>query len=72
MHNTLKLLKQINKTKFLTPYEQLYIQSDHHHKQPIAEQDSSEHIPMYYLAYDQKIMPHHTKQPDLHPHPQTQ
>jgi hypothetical protein len=32
MHNTMELLKQINKTKFIVPYEQLYIQSHHHHK----------------------------------------
>jgi hypothetical protein len=29
MHNTTELLKQINKAKFLIPYEQLYIQSHH-------------------------------------------
>jgi hypothetical protein len=38
MHNTKELLKQINKTKCLIPYEQLYIQSHHHHKQLIPEQ----------------------------------
>jgi hypothetical protein len=37
MHNTMELLKPINKTKFLTPYEQLYIQSHHHHKQLIPD-----------------------------------
>jgi hypothetical protein len=29
IHNTMELLKQINKTKLLIPYEQLYIQSHH-------------------------------------------
>jgi hypothetical protein len=68
MHNTMELLKQINKTKFLNPYEQLYIQSHHHHKQQIPEQNCGEHNPMY----DQQVMPHPTKPPDLHPHPQAQ
>jgi hypothetical protein len=40
MHNTMEPLKQINKTKFLIPYEQLYIQSHHHHKQLIPEQNA--------------------------------
>jgi hypothetical protein len=29
MHNTMEILKQINQTKFLIPYEQLHIQSHH-------------------------------------------
>jgi hypothetical protein len=32
MHNTMELLKQTNKAKFPIPYEQLYVQSHHHHK----------------------------------------
>jgi hypothetical protein len=43
MHNTMGLLKQINKTKFLIPYEQLYIQFHHHHKQLIPEQTIGEY-----------------------------
>jgi hypothetical protein len=39
--------------KFLIPYEQLYIQSHHHHKQLIPEQHSGEYNPMYQLIYDQ-------------------
>jgi hypothetical protein len=62
-----KLLKQINKTKFLIPYEQLYIQSHHHHEQLSPEQNSGEYNPMY-----QQVMPHNTQPPDLHPHPQAQ
>jgi hypothetical protein len=38
----MELLKQINKTEFLIPYEQLYIQSRHHHQQLIPEQNSDE------------------------------
>jgi hypothetical protein len=72
MHNAMELLKQINKTKFLIPFEQLYIQSHHHHKQLISEQNSGEYNPMYQLVYDQHVMPHPTKSPDLHPHPQAQ
>jgi hypothetical protein len=72
MHNTIELLKQINKTKLLIPYEQLYIQSHHHHKQLIPEQNGSEYNPMYQLIYDQQVMPHPTMPLDLHPHPQAQ
>jgi hypothetical protein len=68
----MELLKHINKTTFLIPYEQLYIQSHHHHKQLIPEQNSGEYNPMYQLIYDQQVMPHPTKPPDLHPHPQAQ
>jgi hypothetical protein len=67
----IELLKQINKTKFLIPYEQLYVQSHHHNKQLIPELNSSEYNLMYQLVYDQQVMLHHTKPPDLHPHPQT-
>jgi hypothetical protein len=72
MHNTMEILKQINKTKFLIPYEQLYIQSHHHHKQLNPEQYSCEYNLMYQQVYDQQVTPHPTKPPDLHPHPQTQ
>jgi hypothetical protein len=65
-------LKQINKTKFLIHYEQLYIQSHYHHKQLIPEQYSGEYNPMYELVYDQKVKPHPTKPPDLHLQPQAQ
>jgi hypothetical protein len=72
MHNTIELLKQINKTKFLSPYEQLYIQSHHYHKQLIPEENSSEYNLMYQLVYDKQVMPQPTKPPDLHPYPQAQ
>jgi hypothetical protein len=67
----MELLKQINKTKFLIPYEQLYIQSHHHHKQQIPEQNSGEYNPMYQLVYDQQVMPHPTGPLDLYTHPQS-
>jgi hypothetical protein len=69
MHNTMKLLKQINKTKFLISYEQLYIQPHYHHKQLIPEQNS-EHNPLYQLVYDQQVTPYPTKPPDQHPQSQ--
>jgi hypothetical protein len=72
MHNTMELLKQINKAKFLIPYEQLYIQFHHHHKQLIPEQNSGEYKPMYQLVYDHQVMQHNTEPPDPHPHPQAQ
>jgi hypothetical protein len=68
----MELLKQINKTKFLIPYEQLYNQSHHHHKQLIPKQYSGEYNLMYQLVYDQQVKPHPTKPPDPHPQPQAQ
>jgi hypothetical protein len=65
MHNTTELLKQINKTKFLIPYEQLYIRSHHHHKKLIPEQNSGEYNQIYQLVYEQQVMPHPTEPPDL-------
>jgi hypothetical protein len=72
MHNIMELLKQFNKTKVLIPYEQLYIQSHHHHRQLISEQYSGEYNPMYQLVYNQQVKLHPTKPPDLHPQPQAQ
>jgi hypothetical protein len=62
MHNIMELLKHINKTKFLIPYEQLYIQSHHHHKQLIYEQNSGEYNPMY-----QQVKPRPKQPPDIYP-----
>jgi hypothetical protein len=59
----MELLKQINNTTFLIPYEQPH----HHHKQLIPEQNSGEYNPLY-----QQVMPHPTQSPDLHMHPQAQ
>jgi hypothetical protein len=67
----MELLKQINKTKFLIPYEQLFIQSHHHHKQLMPEQNSGEYNPMYQMVYDQQVKPHPTEPPDLYTHPQS-
>jgi hypothetical protein len=72
LHNTMELLKQINKTKFLISYEQLYIQSHHHHKQLIPEQNIGEYNPMYQLVYNKQITSHPIKPPDIHSHPQAQ
>jgi hypothetical protein len=72
MHNTIDLLKQIDKTKLLIPHGQVYIQSHHHHKQLIPDENSGEYKPMYQLVYDEQVTPHSTKPPDLHPHPQAQ
>jgi hypothetical protein len=72
MQNTMTLLKQINKTKFLIPCEWLYIQSHHNHKQLIPKQNSGEYSPMYQLVYDQQVKPHPIKPPEIHPQPQAQ
>jgi cellobiose-specific phosphotransferase system component IIA len=50
----------------------VYIQAHHHHKYLIPQQNSGEYIPMYQLVYHQQAMPHNTKTPDAHPHPQAQ
>jgi hypothetical protein len=63
----MELLKQINKTKFLIPYEQLYIQSHHHHKQLISEKNSGEYNPMYQLVYGQQVKPHPKEPLDIYP-----
>jgi hypothetical protein len=46
------LLKHIDKTTLLIPYEQLYIQSYHHHKGLIPEHHIGENNPMYQLIYN--------------------
>jgi hypothetical protein len=38
----------------------------------IPQQNSGEYNLMYQLVYDQQVMLHPTKSPDLHPHPQAQ
>jgi len=45
--NTMTLLKPINKTSLLLPFEQLYIQTHHQHKQLISEQYIGEHNPLH-------------------------
>jgi hypothetical protein len=68
----MELVKRINKRTFLIPYEQLYIQSHHRHKQLNPEQNSGEYNLMYQLVYDQQVMAQPTKPPDGHPHPRSQ
>jgi hypothetical protein len=51
INNNMTLLKHIDKTTLLLPYEQLYIQSYHYHKQLIPQQHIGEHNPMYQLIY---------------------
>jgi len=45
------LLKQVNKTSLLLPYEQMFIQSLHHSNELINEQKACEHNPMYELLH---------------------
>ena len=47
--DTMMLLKQVNKSSLLLPYEQMFIQSLHHSNERINEQEASEHNPMYEL-----------------------
>jgi hypothetical protein len=58
----------VNITSLLTPYEQLYIQSYHHHRQLIQEQQSGDHNPMYRLIYDRHAKRHPAEPPDRQPH----
>jgi len=52
INNAITLLKHINKTSLLLPYEQLYIEIYHQHKQLISEQCTGEHNPIYLLIHD--------------------
>jgi hypothetical protein len=36
----------------------------------MPEKNSGKYNPMYHLVYDQQVMPHPTKPPDLYTHPQ--
>jgi uncharacterized protein HemY len=47
MNSTMTFLKHINKKALLLPYEQLYIQSHHQHKQLSSEQYLGENNPVY-------------------------
>jgi hypothetical protein len=67
----MELLKQINKTEFLIPYEHLY-NSVPPPPQLIPEQNGGAYNLMYQLVYNQEVMSHPTKPPNLHPHPQAQ
>jgi len=52
INNTMTLLKHFNKTSLLLPYEQLYIQTNHQHKQLISEQYIGEQNPIYQLIHN--------------------
>ena len=47
INNTMILLKHINKISLLLPYQQLYIQTYHQHKQLMSAQYIGEHNPIY-------------------------
>ena len=49
---TMTLLKHINRSTLLLPYEKLYIQTYHHQKELIPEEHINEHNPIYHLIYD--------------------
>ena len=52
INDTMTLSKLITKPTLLVPFEQLYIQSFHCHKQLIPEQHIGEHNPVYQLIHD--------------------
>ena len=62
------MLKQINKTTLLIPFEQLYIQSYYHHTQLILEQNTGEYNPIYQLILDLHIMSPQAKHTDQYSH----
>jgi hypothetical protein len=64
INNTMTLLKHIDKTTLLIPYEQLYIQSYHRHKQLFPERLAGDHNPMYRMIYDRHITSRLTKPSD--------
>jgi len=49
INDTMTILKQVNKTSLLLPYEQIYIQLLHHNNELIREQHLNEHNPMFEL-----------------------
>jgi phosphoribulokinase len=66
INNTMTLLKHINRTSLLLPYEQLYIQIYHQHKQLISEQYIGEHNLIYQFIHNtftshetSRSIPHH-------------
>jgi len=67
INNIMSLLKHINKTSLLLPYEQLYIQTHQHHKQLISEQSTGEHNPIYQLIHDTFLMSLPTRPTDQYP-----
>jgi len=52
IEETMTLLKHINDTTLLIPYEQLYIQIYHHKEKLITEQQKVKDNPMYHLIHD--------------------
>ena len=50
--DTMTLIKPVNKTHMLLPYEQLYIQKYHHKDIPIPEQQCFDHNPLLHLTKD--------------------
>jgi hypothetical protein len=64
IHDTMTLLKQVNKTWLLTQYEQLYIQAYHQHKQLIPDQHAGDQNPIYRLIYNGQVTPHPAKPPE--------
>ena len=64
LSDTMTLLKHINKTTLLIPFEKLYIQPYHHHRQLIPEQQIGEHNPIYQLIHDLHNMSRFTRLTD--------
>jgi hypothetical protein len=52
INEIMTLLKTIQKSSTLIPYEQFCIHSHHQHKQLITEHSSGKHNPLYQLAID--------------------
>ena len=50
--DTMKLIKHINSPKMLLPYEQLFIESYHHHEHLVPEQHTLDFNPLYQLIFD--------------------
>jgi len=53
--DTMSLLKPIHKTSMLIPYEQLLIQTFHHNRNLILEQNCAEQNPLFLLATDYSL-----------------
>ena len=52
INDTMTIRKHTNQATLFIPFEQLHIQSYHHHKHLISKQHIGEHNPIYQLIHD--------------------
>jgi len=65
------LLKPLNNTAMLIPYEQLFIQSLHQERKLIAEQYPGEQTPLFQLVIDPSYTSNDVTEGSTSPRPNT-